>query len=165
MPLPFQSVKLCEFFRFQQEGLDQTQQSRKNRGKCWTRRYIKTHYIDMQIWENSGIHQYWGGFIVRSEKPTKGKHSTPIQFDTLSVSEAAQPMMPMHLRYGSWCHHRCEHRRIDTEYRRRHVQANPNALILLMVEGKAEKLWTWRVQICSTFFRKASLHGIATAAT
>ena len=76
-------------------------------------------------------------------------------------------MMPMHLRYGSWCHHRrrCEHRRIDTEYRRRHAQANPNALKLLMVEGKAEKPWTWRVQICSTFFRKASLHGIVTAAT
>ena len=72
--------------------------------------------------------------------------------------------MPMHLRYGSLVSSPLRTPVYDIEYRRRHVQANPNALIFLMVEGKAEKPWTRREQICSTFFGEASLHGILNAA-
>ena len=63
--------------------------------------------------------------------------------------------MPMHLRYGSWLPSP-----LPLWTPGYSTQANPNALVYLMVQGKAEKTWTWRDQICSTFLSEANLHGI-----
>ena len=51
----------------------------------------------------------------------------------------------MHLRYGSWCHHHGEHQCIDIDMYRQ------TQMVRWSSWSKAEKPWTWREQICSTF--------------